>query len=69
MGSTKLALSVGQAAEALGVSRGTIYRLINSGALHSKRLGRRRLVPLAELERLLQTEEVPGRRRATRSRG
>lgn len=45
-------LSIGQAAERLGIARSTTYALIGSGLLRSVKVGRRRLVPedaLAEL--------------------
>lgn len=41
----KLALSVGEAAEALGISRGKAYEQVRLGCLPSVRLGRRILVP------------------------
>jgi excisionase family DNA binding protein len=48
-------LSVGlrQASRMLGVSERTIRRLIASGALHSKKVGSRRLVSVESLERLV----------------
>lgn len=50
---TRLALAVDEVAEALGVSARTVERLIASGELPSKKLGRRRLVAVAALERFL----------------
>ena len=44
--------SPGEVAEALGVSRGYIYSLMNVGELASLKLGGRRLIPTSELERL-----------------
>lgn len=49
----RLALTIDEAAEALRVSTRTVERLIASGHLPSRKLGRRRVVPLAALERLL----------------
>lgn len=54
-----LAVGVNDAARLLGVSRDTIYRLINSGKLKSVKLGGRRVVPIRELERLLEEEVTP----------
>lgn len=42
--------SVGEAAEALRLSRSVIYELIRSGRLRTVKQGRRRLVPLRALE-------------------
>jgi excisionase family DNA binding protein len=40
-----LLLSVADAAKALGVSRGSLYDLVNRGEIQSLQIGRRRLVP------------------------
>jgi len=48
-----LAYSIDEAAHVLGVSRRTIYELIAEGRLRSAKLYARRLIPRAELERLL----------------
>ena len=48
-------LSVEQAAQRLGVSFWTVYRLARSGRLSSIRLGRRRLFAEEDLERLIST--------------
>lgn len=50
----RLAFSLAETASALGVCRGLIYAMIERGELKTIRLGRRRLVPLVELERLTQ---------------
>lgn len=58
----RLALSVGEAAERVGVSRAQLYPLVMSGAIPSIIVGkRRRLIPLAALERWLDahTSAVP----------
>lgn len=48
----RLAYSISEAEFATGLSRATLYRLIERGELHTvKRMGRR-LVPTAELQRL-----------------
>ncbi|HEV2545919.1 MAG TPA: helix-turn-helix domain-containing protein [Stellaceae bacterium] len=46
-------ITVEQAAEILGISRGSAYALANSGELPVIRMGRRLLVPKAALYRLL----------------
>lgn len=46
-------VSISDATAILGVGRSTIYKLINEGALQTKRIGRRTLVPRSELERML----------------
>lgn len=56
----KLALSVPEAAEALGVSRAQAYIMINSGELPSIRVGRRRLVPLDKLKLWIEDREEGG---------
>lgn len=47
-------LSVEQAAQRLGVSFWTVYRLARSGRLASIRLGRRRLFTERDLEELIR---------------
>jgi excisionase family DNA binding protein len=47
-------LSAEQAAERLGVSFWTVYRLARTGRLASIRLGRRRLFAPQDLERLVR---------------
>jgi excisionase family DNA binding protein len=49
----RLAYSPGESAQALGVSRSTIYSMMRAGTLRTVRAGARRLVPAAELNRLL----------------
>jgi len=50
----QLAVSIGEAAKMLSVSHFTVRRLIKAGKIHSVRLGARRLIPIAELERILK---------------
>jgi excisionase family DNA binding protein len=52
----KLALSIEQACQALTISRPTLYELIGADRLRTVRAGRRRLVPVAEIERFLAAE-------------
>jgi len=44
---------MGQAAEALGVSRRTVERLAAAGSVRTFKIGGRRFVPTAEVERVL----------------
>jgi excisionase family DNA binding protein len=48
-----LAVSVADAGKALGISRTFAYELVNDGTIRTIELGRRRLVPVVELERLV----------------
>lgn len=47
------ALRVNDAARLYGVSRSTLYKLFSEGKLKPTMIGGRRLVPVAEMERLL----------------
>jgi excisionase family DNA binding protein len=51
-----LLLPVRAAAAELGIGRDTTYALIHEGRLRVLRLGRRLLVPQAELERFIERE-------------
>lgn len=54
MGHHRLLLTIPEAAEALGVSRATLYRLLASGRLRATRIGRRcTRVAISELERFV----------------
>lgn len=46
-------VSIREASERLGIGRSTIYRLIGVGDLVPKRIGRRTLIPAAQIERIL----------------
>ncbi|MBU9767120.1 helix-turn-helix domain-containing protein [Mycobacterium sp. TNTM28] len=46
-------LTVDEAADRLKVSRSLIYSQLRSGELRSVRLGRRRLIPAAEVDRII----------------
>lgn len=59
----RVALSVAEAAEATGLSRRTVERLIRSGELSSIRIGRRRLVTLDALTDLLSRNRNTNTRR------
>ncbi|MCA9852232.1 MAG: helix-turn-helix domain-containing protein [Dehalococcoidia bacterium] len=49
----RLVVSVREAAEMLGVGRATMYELVNAGEVDSITLGRRRLIPVHSLRRLV----------------
>ncbi|WP_436793313.1 helix-turn-helix domain-containing protein [Actinospongicola halichondriae] len=54
--STRLTLSIAEAAELVGISRTTAYELAQSGELPTVRLGRRILVPVNQLADILGTD-------------
>lgn len=49
-----LLLDVREAADTLRVSRSRLYQLINSGALESVKLGKKRLIPAGALEAFVE---------------
>jgi excisionase family DNA binding protein len=49
----RLAYSLAETSKRLGLSKATLYRLIARGELKAVRVGSRRLVEAAEIERLL----------------
>lgn len=53
----KLAYSVDEAAEQLGIGRTMMFRLLRNGEIHSLKIGSRRLVRHCELERFLGASE------------
>ena len=52
------AYSVLGAAKQLTLSRATVYNLINAGKLRSVQIGRRRIIPASEIDRLLAVDDV-----------
>ena len=54
----KAALSVEEVGTYLGTSRPTVYRLMDSGALPSIHIGRRRLVLREDLDKFLQERKA-----------
>lgn len=54
----KLVLSIDEAAEALGVSRAHGFRLADEGVIPTVRLGRRRVVPIDALRRMLDPQNA-----------
>lgn len=49
-------VSIKDATELLGVGRSTIYRLINSEQLSTRQIGRRTLIPMADIEAILSPD-------------
>ena len=60
-------LTVGEAAEELGVSASRVYQLIRSGALEAERIGRTWLVDDASVSARVASATRPGRPRRQRS--
>ena len=56
-----LLISVADAAKQLGVSRGLLYELVNSGEITSVRIGRRRLVSRQALTDFITTNSRAGK--------
>jgi excisionase family DNA binding protein len=50
----RVALSVEEAAQAIGLSERYVWDLVKSGALRTKRVGRRRIVPVESLQEFMQ---------------
>lgn len=50
-----MALSVSETCFVLGISRSTVYRMFQQGRLRGVHIGRRVLVPVAEIERLIES--------------
>ena len=55
----KLAVSVAEAAQMLGIGRSAAYEAARTGQLPTVRIGRRLLVPITALQRLLAAAEFP----------
>jgi excisionase family DNA binding protein len=51
----RLALSMSEAAEALGIGRSMIYQLASSGELPSIHIGKRRLIPVHALDEWIRS--------------
>jgi len=54
----RLTVSVEESAQMLGISRALAYELVRKNEIPSIKLGRRLVVPLAALLRLLQTPDA-----------
>ncbi len=57
--SEKLAVSTYDAAHMLGVSRRTIQSYITAKVLRARKIGRRTVIPVSELEAFLRTDHEP----------
>jgi len=57
---TRSALSVEEAACALGIGRTYVFQLIKEGSLETLKLGRRRLVPVKAIDALLARMKARG---------
>jgi hypothetical protein len=53
----KLAVSLAEAEEMTSISRFTLRRQIKLGLLNTARIGRRLVIPVAELEKLIRPKE------------
>jgi excisionase family DNA binding protein len=64
----RLAITIEEAAERLGIGRSLAYAAAKDGSLPVRRIGRRLVVPLAQLNRMLEgLSDEPNGRSATRS--
>ena len=61
----RLLVNVKQAAFALNVSARTVWTLIVQRKIRSTRIGRRVLIPMSELRRIVQADETFGQDRAS----
>jgi len=62
MENERLALSIGEAAERISVCGKTIHNLISSGALPARKVGRRTVILVADLEKFLHSRARAGER-------
>jgi excisionase family DNA binding protein len=51
-----LTVTVPEALRATGIGRTTLYKLIRSGRLHRVKIGKRALIPFADLQKLVVAE-------------
>lgn len=56
----RLALTVPEAHQAVGISRSSLYLLISDGTLASFKIGKRRLIPVDALEALVRKLAAAG---------
>jgi excisionase family DNA binding protein len=54
-----LTVNVETAGRMLGISRPTAYERVNDGSIPSIRLGKRILVPIIAIERMLNGKQIP----------
>lgn len=60
MAEDRIALTVEEAAQRLGLTRKALYAHLAAGHIPSVRLGRRRLIPVAALEKWLTEQTTAG---------
>jgi predicted DNA-binding transcriptional regulator AlpA len=53
----RIAVTIPQAAMMIGLSRSKLYTMIATGALETRRIGRRRIVLVASLRKLIETSD------------
>lgn len=53
----KLLVSISEAAKALSLGRTSIYELMRSGQLETRKMGRRRLITADSLRRLVERQD------------
>ena len=58
---TVLAVGIGEAARRLGLSARTVASLVLRRELPSRKVGRRRIIPVVDLEAFVKSERVTGR--------
>ena len=56
----RMAYSITEAADALGISRGMVYKLIEQGQLKVAKIGRLRRIATAEINRFLEANTERG---------
>ena len=54
-----ISVSVDEAARMVGVSRDTIYDLVNAGRLTKVKIGRRSVIKYADLQKLIEPDDKP----------
>jgi excisionase family DNA binding protein len=59
-----LAVDVVEAARRLGLSPRTVATLVAAGKLESRRVGRRRLIPIGSLKEFLKQDHATSRKKA-----
>jgi excisionase family DNA binding protein len=52
----RVALSIQEFGDALGISRPSVYKLIERGEVRTVMVGGRRLIPATELDRILNAQ-------------
>ena len=57
---SKRVLSVTETAETLGVSRPTVYKMIQEGGFPAVKLRRRTVIPIVELDEWIRAQSIGG---------